>query len=105
MILSKIAKPRWVIDIISRVTRKSILSGLVQGVYFRVSTKTVAENLMITGWVRNCDDGRVEIKAFGSEAKFSQLLAWLKHGPKAAGVNGLDIAPIDWQILTHVNVR
>jgi len=62
------------------------VSGRVQGVWFRQSTKEMADSLGITGWVRNLDDGRVELIAQGEEQAVRQLEAWLNQGPELATV-------------------
>lgn len=62
------------------------VSGKVQGVWFRASTKTQAESLGLTGWVRNLSDGRVELMACGDEADVRALQAWLWEGPAIADV-------------------
>jgi len=62
------------------------VSGRVQGVWFRQSTKEMADSLGITGWVRNLDDGRVELIAQGEDQAVRQLEAWLNQGPELATV-------------------
>ena len=63
-----------------------IISGKVQGVWFRASTKEEADRLSLTGWVRNLPDGRVEVLACGDVEKIKTLQTWLKHGPLLAKV-------------------
>jgi acylphosphatase len=67
------------------------VSGRVQGVFFRASTVEVAKKLGITGWVRNLNDGRVEVVAEGSKEKLDELIGWLKKGPILAKVVDLVI--------------
>ena len=64
----------------------ALVSGRVQGVWFRQSTKETAEGLGLTGWVRNLNDGRVEVIATGEEKAVRQLEAWLGQGPELANV-------------------
>ena len=66
------------------------VSGLVQGVFYRQSTKEKAEELGLTGWVRNLPDGRVEIVAEGEEKKIKELIDWAKKGPISAEVRDLE---------------
>lgn len=66
------------------------VSGQVQGVFFRASTREQAIRLGVTGWVRNLPDGRVEVFACGDEDALSALLAWLEQGPEHANVNRVD---------------
>ena len=64
----------------------AFVSGRVQRVWFRQSTKDTALSLGLTGWVRNLSDGRVELVAAGEEQAVRQLEAWLSRGPKLANV-------------------
>ncbi|WP_428036883.1 acylphosphatase [Amphritea sp.] len=64
----------------------AFVSGRVQGVWFRQSTLEVAQAHGLTGWVRNLDDGRVEVIACGHEHGLMQLEAWLSIGPELASV-------------------
>lgn len=63
-----------------------LVSGRVQGVAFRYSTRQRATKLGLTGYVRNLYDGRVEIVAEGEENSLKNLLAWAYHGPPGAYV-------------------
>jgi acylphosphatase len=71
----------------------AIVRGAVQGVYFRAATRTEAQRLGLTGWVRNRADGAVEVTAEGPPAVLGQLLAYLQHGPPTARVS--EVQP-DW---------
>lgn len=62
------------------------ISGRVQGVFFRYSTRKQAKQLGVKGWVRNLPDGRVEVLACGGEHALAQLQAWLHQGPPGAQV-------------------
>ena len=64
--------------------------GIVQGVGFRYAVVSRARALHLSGYVRNMNDGSVEVVAEGPAAKLSQLLAWLNHGPAGARVTGID---------------
>lgn len=64
-----------------------VVSGRVQGVGFRWSTLTEAEALGLTGWVRNRNDGSVEVWAEGEDAAVAQLIDWLGAGPGYARVH------------------
>jgi len=65
--------------------------GLVQGVFFRSKTKAKAEELNLFGWVRNLDDGRVEILAEGEKEKLEKLIEWAKRGPELARIDNLAV--------------
>ncbi|MDQ2656060.1 MAG: acylphosphatase [Bacteroidota bacterium] len=67
------------------------VSGLVQGVFFRASTKQKADSLNITGFVRNEHDGSVYIEAEGNEEDLKQFVQWCHHGPPNARVEQCDI--------------
>jgi len=60
------------------------VQGRVQGVFFRASTKQKAEELGISGWVKNKKDKSVSIEAEGKEEALKQLLAWCRQGPHQA---------------------
>lgn len=62
------------------------VTGRVQGVYFRASTQQEAERIGLTGWVRNCEDGSVELIASGDAPALQALKAWLVIGPEHAKV-------------------
>ena len=61
--------------------------GLVQGVFFRYTTRKVARKLDLTGYVRNMPDGSVYIEAEGPQDKLNELLEFSKKGPKHAQVD------------------
>lgn len=65
------------------------VSGRVQGVWFRVSTREVAQRLKLTGQAVNLADGSVEVLACGSDAALDELAAWLQHGPEQAHVTAV----------------
>lgn len=73
------------------IRRHVIISGRVQGVWFRGSMQDKAESLGITGWVRNTRDGRVEALLEGEEGDVNEMLAWCHHGPTMAAVTNVDI--------------
>ena len=65
-------------------------TGRVQGVGFRYTALEIACGYELTGYVRNLDDGRVEVYAVGTEAKLSQLAGMLHKGPMWADVRGVE---------------
>lgn len=79
--------------------------GLVQGVYFRASTRDEAERLGINGFVRNLPDGNVYLEAEGKKEALQRLLLWLESGPPAARVDKLDIETDDVKGLKGFQVR
>ena len=67
-----------------------VVEGRVQGVFFRESTRRVAEDLGLAGWVRNGRDGQsVEAVFEGAPADVAQAIAWARSGPPAAIVTSL----------------
>ena len=68
-----------------------IISGRVQGVWFRASTKKRAEQLGITGCVRNTFDGNVEAVFEGDEKIIEEMLEWCNHGPPLAKVDNVEV--------------
>jgi acylphosphatase len=69
---------------------QAVVDGMVQGVGFRYATIRQARALGLTGFVRNLDDGRVEVVAEGEEADLVRLEAWLRHGPSGAHVRAVE---------------
>jgi acylphosphatase len=67
------------------------VKGLVQGVFFRASTKEQAKQLGITGFVKNQPDGSVYLEAEGEAEAMKELLAWLELGPPNAQVKNVDV--------------
>jgi len=63
--------------------------GIVQGVFFRSNTQKKAFSLGLTGWVRNRNDGSVEVLAEGEKQSLEELLAWCGKGPPGARVDKL----------------
>lgn len=76
----------------SDVTRAHLLvTGTVQGVFFRASAADEARRLGLTGWVRNLPDGSVEAVAEGPRAQVDAFVAWCHRGPPAAQVSGVTV--------------
>jgi len=71
---------------------RCIVSGRVQGVFFRAFTQQVASSLGLRGWVRNLPDGRVEALFEGERAVVEEALAQCRRGPPAARVDAVDVA-------------
>lgn len=69
----------------------AVVSGRVQGVFFRASTRRVAQALGVSGWVRNRPDGTVEAFAQGDPESLREFVAWLEVGPPDAHVTDVDV--------------
>ena len=67
------------------------VTGRVQGVFFRQSTRVIAIKNNVNGWVRNLDDGRVEIVAQGKEQDIDNLTNWCKTGPANSRVDEFEL--------------
>lgn len=81
-------------------TARFVVSGRVQGVFYRASTREQAARLGLDGHARNLADGTVEVLASGTDEALAALQCWLQHGPPAAEVDsvrrenvGLAVAP------------
>ena len=87
------------------IARLVTIGGRVQGVAFRHFTKLEARRLGLVGWVRNLDDGRVEVHAEGLPAAVDELTAWLRRGPPTAVVESVEIAAAPPAGLERFEVR
>lgn len=76
------------------VAFKALIEGRVQGVGFRYFVQECAEDLALTGWVRNCERGHVEVFAEGPRGQLELLLKQLERGPRAALVTNVTV---EWQ--------
>lgn len=70
-----------------------LISGQVQGVYFRDTCRRMAVQHGVSGWVRNIRDGRVEAVFEGPAEDVSRLVAWTRHGPARAAVDDVVVQP------------
>lgn len=73
------------------VRRWVVVSGRVQGVFFRDSCERLATGLGVSAWVRNRPDGTVEVVAEGERRAVEELLAWCRHGPQRARVDRFEV--------------
>lgn len=67
------------------------MTGIVQGVFYRYSTKRKADELGLAGTVRNLPDGSVEVVCEGDEKQIERLIEWCRQGPKDAFVEKVDV--------------
>ena len=75
--------------------RRFTIKGRVQGVFFRASTRRVAESLGITGHAVNLPNGDVEVLACGDAAALDQLADWLHEGPANASVTSVQAQDVE----------
>ena len=71
------------------------VTGRVQGVGFREFVRTIAQRLGIAGWVRNREDGAVELAASGKASQIETLLAAVRRGPAGGNVEMVRALPVD----------
>ena len=72
--------------------KRVVVSGRVQGVFFRDTVRRRAESLGVSGWVRNRDDGAVEAEFEGPTEAVEALVEFCRSGPGRAEVNKLDVS-------------
>ena len=81
------------------------IRGIVQGVYFRAETCRQARRLGLTGWVRNCANGDVEVLVAGPAGALDEIQSWLQRGPELARVEEVVLAPCDDPGLDGFDIR
>lgn len=80
------------------------MSGRVQGVFYRAATADRATELGLNGWVRNRDDGRVELVVSGDPGAVEELMVWLWAGPPAAEVSEVALEEYDQAVAPGFSV-
>jgi acylphosphatase len=86
-------------------TIHAVIHGKVQGVFFRDSTRTQAQQLSINGWVRNNHDGTVELEATGNDTDLDIFKHWLHDGPTHACVDRVVLEEIELKEFTNFEIR
>ena len=87
------------------VRYRVVVSGYVQGVWFRESCRREAEARGVTGWVANRSDGSVEAVFEGPEPQVAQVVAWCRIGPPRAVVTAVDVTEETPETLVGFRVR
>ena len=82
------------VNMAKQARAQAVISGRVQGVFFRVETQRTAERFGVSGWVRNRRDGSVEAVFEGAQQAVDAVLAWCKEGPNLAVVKNV---AVKWQ--------
>jgi acylphosphatase len=77
------------------VVRRCIVSGRVQGVFYRKSAQQRAREIGVSGHARNLSDGRVEVLAAGEPAAVESFVAWLWQGSSTARVTDVEVSELD----------
>ncbi len=86
------------------VRARVIVSGRVQGVAFRWSTRTEAQRVDVAGWVRNLPDGRAEAVFEGTASKVADMITYCSSGPDHARVSALEQFDESPEGLSHFEV-
>lgn len=83
-----------------------IVSGKVQGVYFRAATQKQAKKLGVKGWVRNLATGEVEISALGTSSAIEELIHWSHKGSTFARVKQVQVTELsEGEAFTDFEIR
>ena len=77
------------------ICKQCFVSGRVQGVFYRDTTRQQAEKLKLTGYAKNLTDGRVEVVICGSETSVDKLCEWLWTGSEYSNVSNVDCHKIN----------
>ncbi|UZJ33113.1 acylphosphatase [Streptomyces endophytica] len=87
------------------IRRRVVVSGTVQGVFFRDTCRRTAEARGVAGWVRNAPDGTVEAVFEGDPESVDKLVEWAHQGPPAAVVDAVSVTEEEPQGLPGFDVR
>jgi acylphosphatase len=89
----------------ARIARRVVVTGQVQGVFFRDGARREARRHGVTGWVRNRHDGAVEALFEGEPDAVAALVLWCRDGPRHARVDDLHVEPVPPAGLASFEVR
>jgi acylphosphatase len=87
------------------IRRRVLVSGLVQGVFFRDTCRRTASQAGVAGWVRNLPDGRVEAVFEGAAEAVERMVAWARQGPARARIDEVTVTEEPAEGLTGFRVR
>ena len=87
------------------VARRVVVSGHVQGVFFRDQTRREAHRRGVAGWVRNCADGTVEAHFEGDAGAVEELVRWCRQGPRYADVYDVRVEDAEPAGLDRFTIR
>lgn len=85
--------------------RRVVVSGIVQGVFFRDTCRREADAAKVAGWVRNLPDGRVEAVFEGAPEAVDAMIRWCRRGPSRARVQHVDVREESAEGLSGFRVR
>jgi acylphosphatase len=86
------------------IARRCLVSGRVQGVFYRAATRQKAAELGCSGYAHNLPDGRVEVLVVAEAGVVQTLVDWLWHGPPAAQVRNVEVQEVPLEELGDVPV-
>lgn len=89
----------------SSIRRRLLITGRVQGVFFRDTTRRRAEAAGVTGWVRNTADGGVEAVFEGEPGAVGEMVEFSRHGPSRADVASVEVTDEEPEGLSTFEVR
>jgi acylphosphatase len=87
------------------ITYSIVVKGTVQGVFYRQSTKQMAQEIGVKGIVMNQDDGSVKIIASGTKEQVDELIKWCKHGPPKARVDTVEVKEELYRSFTSFSIE
>ena len=88
-----------------RIRKRVVVTGRVQGVWFRATTREAALRNGVDGWVRNLPDGSVEASFEGTLTGVDKMVEWSKQGPPRAYVSGIEVSYEDPEGLSGFEIR
>ncbi|MGW8557772.1 acylphosphatase [Streptomyces tubercidicus] len=87
------------------IRRRMVVSGDVHGVFFRDTCRRTADELEVSGWVRNLADGTVEAVCEGEPERVQELVDWAHEGPPLATVDSVSVREEEPEGLTGFEIR
>ena len=89
----------------SAICLHCVVTGKVQGVFFRREACEKGKSLQLTGWVKNRDDGDLELMICGDPQAVAEMETWLWEGPTAAKVKNVHTQAVSWQEYANFEVK
>ncbi|HPM78560.1 MAG TPA: acylphosphatase [bacterium] len=87
------------------IATQVIVTGRVQGVWYRATTMKMAKKFGVRGWVRNLPDGAVEAHLEGEPEQVDELIDWMNEGPPLASVDDVETFPAEVQNFPDFTMR
>lgn len=87
------------------IATRVIVTGRVQGVWYRATTMKMAKKFGVHGWVRNMPDGSVEAHLEGEPERVDDLIDWMNEGPPLASVDNVETFPAEVQDFPDFSMR